>query len=150
MPRSVVVGLIAMVALVACSGSSKDVDGHVADGKPIDSKAIDAKAVDAKLFMDAHIPSTINVVAGCTDITAGQIGLTVTAGDTMAFSPTTGTITHGDYVMFTSTSDHNMVNEPNAGRLACSAPARSARTSHVCSSPSPARTRGCARCTAWR
>jgi plastocyanin len=69
----------------------------------------------AKVFMDAPAQSTVNVVANCTNVSAADIGATITtAANADAFSPTTATITHGQYVKFTTTGFHNFENQVGA------------------------------------
>ena len=96
---------LAMVMAAACGSSSTS---------KIDApRSGDASTADAKVFQDAMVMSTVHVVPNCTGVATTDIGATViTSGFT--FNPTTPTIAAGQYVKFTTTSNHNFQNQPGA------------------------------------
>jgi plastocyanin len=53
------------------------------------------------------------VVPNCTGVDGDAIGASITTSG-ITFSPTTATITAGQYVKFTTSGDHNFQNQPGA------------------------------------
>lgn len=104
----------ALAALAACGGSNTNPidaaakhDGRPADGpRGTDAPHADAPPADASM-------STVNVVANCTGVAAGDIATTITTSG-FVFSPSTATIPAGKYVKFTTTGPHNFQNQSGA------------------------------------
>jgi plastocyanin len=90
--------LILVAATAACSSSTTKADAPKGSGSDATGGA-----------------STVNVVANCTGVAAADIATTITTDNTNnVFTPATATITHGQYVKFTTTGDHNFQNQPGA------------------------------------
>lgn len=99
--------IIAAAALAACGSSTNTPDA------PKTSDAHGADAPAPKDAMPDASQSTVKVVANCTGVAAADIGTTITtSGNT--FSPSTATITAGQYVKFTTTGPHNFQNQSGA------------------------------------
>jgi plastocyanin len=116
-PSQLVVLVTALVASACSTNNNKATDAPVAidSHRPVDAAAVvDAVVQDAKVFLDATIPSSVIVVAGCTNVAAGDIAATITTTASDTFNPATATIAAGQYVKFTTAGDHNFQNQPNA------------------------------------
>jgi plastocyanin len=105
--------IFVLFAAACHSSPSKSVDAPAAQDAATTPDGSRADAANADASVDAPATSSVIVVPNCTGVSTGDIGVNITTSG-LTFSPSTATITAGQYVKFTTTGTHNFQNQPGA------------------------------------